>query len=193
MVIFINYMFNKKIIKILFFILLISNSLILNTAYAEINSEKWSLSCADIDNKEGCIIGIHIELENKKILSTAYIQLGSTTENKMVLVNEDEQTYKLDKTKTNIPVLFVNLPLNVDLRRKPLVVVDDAKEKIGDLSYMHCNNNLGCKAMIVFNEKSIELLQKGKVLKVYSSIFGNKKPLLLDFSLKGFSKAYKNL
>ena len=189
---FINYIYIKNIIKILFFILLLFSPLTLNS-YAEINSKKWTLNCTNAETKEGCIVAITKELKNKQVLATAYIGFGITTENKMVLVSEDDQTYKLDRSKKNIPVLFVNLPLDVDLRKLPLVVIDDAKKKIGDLIFMRCNREVGCKSMMIFNEKNIELFQKGKVLKIYCSVYGNEKPILIDFSLKGFTKAYESL
>ena len=79
-------------------------------------------------------------------LATAIIQIGSSKQKKMNLVNEDDQTYKLSEENKNVPVLFVKLPLNADLRKKPVVIIDD--KKLGDLNFTHCNQKMVAYRML---------------------------------------------
>tara|TARA_B100001063_G_scaffold237991_1_gene259638 strand:- start:558 stop:1115 length:558 start_codon:yes stop_codon:yes gene_type:complete len=171
----------------LFLFLLSTNS------YSEINSSSWSEQCNE--DKSTCLIAIknEIKLKNKKqqILATAYIQIGSTKEKKMNLIDKEDQTYKLSEEDRNIPLLFVNLPLNADLRKKPLVQVDG--KNLANLNYLHCNNSLGCKTSVVINNEVIDLLKKGKNMTIFIGIYGNNKNLKIEFPLKGFSQAYNKL
>jgi len=181
-----------KILKKLNFLFLFL--FLFNThSFSEINSKSWSEQCNE--DKSTCLIAIknEIKLKDKKqqTLATAYIQIGSTKERKMNLVDKEDQTYKLSEEDKNIPLLFVNLPLNADLRKKPLVQVDG--KNLGNLNYLHCNNSLGCKTSVVINNEVIDLLKKGKNMTIFIGIFGNNKNLKIEFPLKGFSKAYNKL
>jgi invasion protein IalB len=181
-----------KIIKKLNFLFLFL--FLFNThSFSEINSKSWSEQCNE--DKSTCLIAIknEIQLKDKKqqTLATAYIQIGSTKERKMNLVDKEDQTYKLSEEDKNIPLLFVNLPLNADLRKKPLVQVDG--KNLGNLNYLHCNNSLGCKTSVVINNEVIDLLKKGKNMTIFIGIFGSNQNLKIEFPLKGFSKAYNKL
>jgi invasion protein IalB len=162
-------------------------------SYSEINSSSWSEQCNE--DKSTCLIAIksEIKLKNKKqqTLATAYIQMGSTKEKKMNLIDKEDQTYKLSEEDKNIPLLFVNLPLNADLRKNPLVQVDG--KNLGNLNYLHCNNSLGCKTSVVINNEVIDLLKKGKNMTIFIGIYGNNRNIKIEFPLKGFSKAYNKL
>jgi invasion protein IalB len=164
------------------------------SSYSEINSKSWSEQCNE--DKSTCLIAIKNEIKLKdkdeqQTLATAYIQIGSTKERKMNLVDKEDQTYKLSEEDKNIPLLFVNLPLNADLRKKPLVQVDG--KNLGNLNYLHCNNSLGCKTSVVINNEVIDLLKKGKNMTIFIGIFGSNQNLKIEFPLKGFSKAYNKL
>jgi invasion protein IalB len=181
-----------KIIKKLNFLFLFL--FLFNThSFSEINSKSWSEQCNE--DKSTCLIAIknEIQLKDKKqqTLATAYIQIGSTKERKMNLVDKEDQTYKLSEEDKNIPLLFVNLPLNADLRKKPLVQVDG--KNLGNLNYLHCNNSLGCKTNVVITNEVIDLLKKGKSMTIFIGIFGSNQNLKIEFPLKGFSKAYNKL
>src|SRR6056300_432149 len=113
-----------QILKLFYFLLLI---IFCSNSFAEINSKTWSEQCNE--DKSGCIIAIKNEIKLKdnnkeQTLATVYIQMGSTKERKMNLVDKEDQTYKLSEENKNIPLLFINLPLNADLRKRPLVQVD---------------------------------------------------------------------
>ena len=181
----------QKILKLFYFLLLI---IFCSNSFAEINSKTWSEQCNE--DKSACIIAIKNEIKLKdkdeqQTLATAYIQIGSTKERKMNLVDKEDQTYKLSEEDKNIPLLFVNLPLNADLRKKPLVQVDG--KNLGNLNYLHCNNSLGCKTTVVINNEVIDLLKKGKNITIIMGVFGSNQNLKIEFPLKGFSNAYNKL
>ena len=181
----------QKILKLFYFLLLI---IFCSNSFAEINSKTWSEQCNE--DKSACIIAIKNEIKLKdnnkeQTLATAYIQIGSTKERKMNLVDKEDQTYKLSEENKNIPLLFVNLPLNADLRKKPLIQIDE--KDLGNLDFLHCNNSIGCKTSAVINDEVINLLKKGKNITIIMGVFGSNQNLKIDFPLKGFSKAYDDL
>ena len=162
-------------------------------SFSEINSKSWSEQCNE--DKSICWIAIknEIKLKDKKLqtLATAYIQIGSTKERKMNLVDKEDQTYKLSEEDKKVPLLFINLPLNTDLRKKPLVKVDG--KNLGNLNYLHCNNSIGCKTTALINNEVIDLLKKGKSMTIFLGIFGSNQNLTIEFPLKGFSKAFNKI
>ena len=132
--------------------------------------------------------------DKKRTLATAYIQLGSTTERKMDLVDGvdgEEKTYKLKEEIKSVPVLFIKLPLNVNLQKSPLVQID--KKNIFNLPFSHCNAQDGCVTTVALNDEIIKLLKAGKELTVVTGVYGRKKNLSINFPLKGFSKSYDSL
>ena len=178
-----------KKLSFLFLFLFLFNT----DSFSEINSESWSKQCNE--DKSSCLIAIKykVKLKDKKdqTLATAYIKIASTKERKMNLIDKEDQTYKLSEEDKSIPLLVVNLPLNTDLRKKPLLQIDG--KKLGNLNYLHCNNSLGCKTSAVINNDVIDLLKKGKNLTVFIGVFGSNQNLKIEFPLKGFSKAYSKL
>ena len=106
-------------------------------------------------------------------------------------IDEGDQTYKLKKDSKSVPVLFLLLPLNTDLRKKPQIILD--QKKIGNTTYLHCNQNIGCKTIAILNEDLLNNFKKAKTMTVAFGIFSNDKNLVLQFPLKGFTKAYKKL
>ena len=183
-----------NITKNLSFLLLLLFLFLFNTnSYSEINSKSWSEQCNE--EKNVCIIAIknEIKLKDKKeqTLATAYVQLASKKERKMNLVDKEDQTYKLSEEDKSIPLLVVNLPLNTDLRKKPLLQVDG--KKLGNLNYLFCDNNQGCKTSVVINNDVIDLLKKGKNMTIFIGVFGSNQNLKIEFPLKGFSNAYSKL
>ena len=165
-----------------------------SSSYSEINSKSWSEQCNE--DKSACLIAIKNEIRlkdknEKQTLATAYIKIGSTKEKKMNLVDKEDQTYKLSEEEKSVPLLFVNLPLNVDLRKKPLIQVDE--KNLGNLDYLYCNNTLGCKTSVVINNEVIDLLKKGKNMTIIMGIFGSNQNLKIEFPLSGFSKAFSKI
>jgi invasion protein IalB len=123
------------------------------TSSAEVGDKKWTKECAK-DNKKSCAIAINSQMaipdtDKKQTLVTALISLGSTTERKMDLVDGEEKTYKLKEENKLIPVLTVRFPLNVDLKKQPLIQID--KKNVLNIPFTHCNGNEGCVTQISIN------------------------------------------
>jgi len=182
------YSIFKNILIVISFLLFLTT-----LSSSEISSKAWSKQCSE--DKSACVIAIkkEIKLENKndQTLATAYIQIGSSKQKKMNLINEDDQTYKLSEENKNIPVLFVKLPFNVDLTKKPAIVIDG--KKLGDLHFTHCNQVDGCVTNVAVNDNVIELFKKGKTMSVVAGIYGNANNMRIRFPLKNFTKSYEKL
>ena len=185
----------KKIYKRKFLnklIILVTLLLAPITSSAEIGDKKWTKKC----NKKICVIGINHQTsvsnsDKKKVLVTAFIQLGSTTERKMDLVEGEEQTYKLKEENKVVTVLSIRFPLNVDLKKTPLVQVD--KKNVLNIPYSHCNPNEGCVTSIVINNEVTKLFKLGKELTVVMGVYAKKDNMSINLPLKNFSKAYDSL
>ena len=180
-----------KFFKSIFFV---SSFLFYLTTYSssEITSKAWSSECSE--DKKTCLIVIKSEIKNKgkmQTLATAYIEIASSTQKKMALISEDDQTYKLSEENKDVPILFVKLPLNVDLRKKPAIVIDN--KKLGDLDYSHCNQTEGCVTNVRVSNEVIELFKKGKTMSIVTGVYGNAKNMTIKFPLKNFSKSYTQL
>ena len=126
-----------------------------------------------------------------QILAKAYLIIGSSSQKKMSLINEEDQTYKLSEENKNVPVLFVDLPLNTDLRAQPLIQIDN--KSIGNLNYTHCNPTEGCKTNVAVSNDIIDLFKKGKTMTIIMKIYGKKENVKVEFPLKNFSKSYSIL
>ena len=165
------------------------------TSSAEIGDKKWTKECAN-DNKKSCVIAINTQIpipnsDKKQTLATVIIQLGSTTERKMDLVDGEEKTYKLKEENKLVPVLTVRFPLNVDLKKKPLIQID--KKNILNVPFTHCNANEGCVTQISINDEVIKLFKSGKELTLAMGVYRAKDNMVIKLPLKGFSKAYDSL
>ena len=165
------------------------------TSSAEINDKKWTKECAK-DNKKSCLIAIKHQVnipdsDKKQTIATVIIQLGSTTERKMDLVDGEEKTYKLKEENKLVPVLIVRFPLNVDLKKQPLIQID--KKNVLNIPFTHCNPNEGCVTQIGINDKAIKLFKSGKELTLIMAIYGSKKNMTINLPLKGFTKSYDSL
>ena len=165
-----------KLFKSIFFV---SSFLIYLTTYSlsEITSKAWSAECSK--DKKRCIAVIINEIKNKdknQTLATAYIQITSS---------------KLSEENKNIPLLFVKLPLNADLKKNPVVLIDG--KKLGALRYTHCNQTDGCVTSVAMNNNVIELFKKGKTMVVVMAVYAGTKNMKIEFPLKNFSKSYAQL
>ena len=160
---------------------------------SEISTKEWSEQCNE--SKTECLIGVKSEItlkdKNQQTLASAFIFIGSSKQKIMNLINKNDQTYKLSEENKNIPILIVKLPLNVDLRKKPAVVIDD--KKLGDLNFTHCNKIDGCVTNVIITDEVIELFKKGKTMNVVIGIYGTPKNMKLAFPLKNFTKSYTKM
>ena len=187
----------KKIHKKKFFNKLIILTFLLLTpikSSAEIGDKKWIKNC-DKTNKV-CVIAINHQAsvpnsDKKQTLVTAMIQLGSTTQRKMSLVDGEEKTYKLKEENKIVSVLSIRLPLNVDLKKTPLIQID--KKNVLNIPFTHCNPNDGCVTQIAMTDEVIKLFKSGKELTLVMAPYGSKDNMSINLPLKGFSKAYKSL
>ena len=109
----------------------------------------------------------------------------------MDLIDGEEKTNKLKEGNKIVPILFLQLPLNVDLRKNPLITIDETS--LFNMSYTNCNSTVGCVSSLAINDKAIKLFKSGKELLVTFGIPGQSENTLLKFPLKGFSKSYKSL
>ena len=162
---------------------------------AEVGDKKWTKECAK-DNKKSCLIAINSQVpipdsDKKQTLATAIISLGTTTERKMDLVDGEEKTYKLKEENKLVPVLTIKLPLNVDLKKQPLIQID--KNNILNTPFSHCNAKEGCVTQIGINDEVIKLFKSGKVLTLAMGVYRAKDNMVIKLPLKGFSKAYDSL
>ena len=165
------------------------------TSSAEINDKKWTKECAK-DNKKSCVIAVNTQVaipdsDKKQTLATAIIQLGTTTERKMDLVDGEEKTYKLKEENKLVPVLTVRFPLNADLKKQPLIQID--KKNVLNIPFTHCNAKEGCVTRITINDEVIKLFKSGKELTLVMGIYRGKDNMSINLPLKGFSKAYDSL
>ena len=165
------------------------------TSSAEVGDKKWTKEC-NKENKKVCVIAINYQnpvpdSDKKQILATALIQLGSTTERKMDLIDGEEKTYKLKEENKTVSILTIRFPLNVDLKKQPLIQVD--KKNVLNIPYSNCNAKEGCVASTVINDEIVKLFKSGKELTVVMAAHASKNNISMNLPLKNFSKAYDRL
>ena len=165
------------------------------TSSAEVGDKKWTKECAK-DNKKKCAASIIHQVnvpdsDKKQTLISVYIQIATTTERKMDLVDGEEKTYKLKEENKLVPVLTVRFPLNVDLKKKPLIQID--KKNVLNIPFTHCNAKEGCVTQITINDEVIKLFKSGKELTLVMGVYKAKDNVSVNLPLKGFSKAYDSL
>jgi len=182
-----NKFLNKLVILIYFLLVPITSS-------AVVTDKKWSKECDD--SKKVCVIAINHKVsvpksDKKQVLLTAIIQLGTTIEKKMDLIDGEEKTYKLKEKNKLVPILTLRFPLNTNLKKQPLILVD--KKKILNIPFSHCNGKVGCQANININNEVINLFKSGKQLTVVMAIYNQKNNMQVNLPLKGFTKAYDSL
>jgi invasion protein IalB len=185
--------YKKKFINILIILTVLLLTPI--TSFAEVGDKKWTKECTK-DNKKVCVIAINNLMaipnsDKKQILATVLIQLATTTERKMDLVDGKEKTYKLKEENKLIPILTIKFPLNVDLRKKPLIRIDE--ESILNIPFTHCNEQEGCITQITINDEVLKYFKLGKELTLIMAAYGSKDNMSIKLPLKGFSKAYSSL
>ena len=163
---------------------------------AELNGKNWELVCSDKSNKN-CSIGVIYSVKNKNSgkvqkFATTYLKLGTTSEKKLNLINKEEQTYKLGELKSRVHLLYADVPLNADLRQRPLIRVDG--KDFANMEYLHCNQQVGCKSVVAFKNNSvIDMFKKANQMSIVVKTFGNGRNIEIIFPLKGFTKSYKKL
>ena len=168
--------------------------MIFNTeTFAELKGENWEYSC---DKEKNCIIGIKSfmtdkETNEKRTLATIYINILNSTQKKLNLLDENDQTYKMDEVTLSEPAIFILFPLNTDLRVKPIMRVGG--KNISGLSFIYCNQNSGCNAMLTISDEVVKLFEKEKEMGVAFRPYGANQNVEFIVPLKNFTKSYKKL
>jgi invasion protein IalB len=171
---------NKESLKKILFYFLITVGLVFSsTSYAGLNPNSWTELC-DTNNegeKVNCSIGVNS-------LMTASDGKQNVTASIQVLKGVNDK-------KKNVTIINVAVPLNVDLRKSPQIFVDE--NFVLKITYRTCNSSIGCKAIFLLNEELISKFKKGKNLNLIFFGYGIKNPYRINFPLKNFTKAYKEL
>ena len=148
-----------------------------NVSAAKPSAKKWTEQCGE--DKKNCLAMIQKNNNDKETVAVIYIRMGEVT---------------VGEKKQKAPVLFINLPLNQDLLKKPKIVIDGDVEKSSlDTTYTNCNVATGCVANAALNDKGVELLKGGDKVSVLFQLYGENEVLQIDFPLKGFTKAYEKI
>ena len=160
----------ESLTKIILFIFFLLNPTI---TLAEINDKKWSKQCV----KNICYVAVTKYFKDSqsgkvKSLSTAIVLLNPEQKNSEAIIN----------------LLF---PMGADLTKVPLISIDG--QKIGNLTYLNCKVNQGCLAELGITNAGIKEFKKGKVLSAHFVRAGLSETYILEFTLKGFTKAYKSI
>ncbi|MBR9866209.1 MAG: invasion associated locus B family protein [Oceanospirillales bacterium] len=95
-------------------------------------------------------------------------------------------TLQLIPGAENQKILQLSFPLGVDLRPGIVIAVDGGSEQ--KFPYATCSNQ-NCLSLILMTTEKLADFQKGNVLKVGFRPFGSEKTVVLEASLKGFTKA----
>jgi invasion protein IalB len=88
------------------------------------------------------------------------------------------------------PVLVMDLPLGVDLRRGMVLRVDKGKEMTAP--YLRCTGN-GCTSRKLLTPKLLATLRRGNKLEVGFLPFASQETLVVPASLTGFTKAFARI
>ena len=148
-----------------------------NVSAAKPSAKKWTEQCAE--GSETCIAMIQKQNDEKEAVAVFYMRVGEVI---------------VDEKKKIAPILFVNLPLNQDLRKSPKVVIDGDVDKSSlDLNFSHCTIASGCVASAILNDKGIELFKNGDKVSVMFKLYDQEDTLQMDVPLKGFTKAYTKI
>ncbi|WP_187424865.1 invasion associated locus B family protein [Marinomonas sp. IMCC 4694] len=149
------------------------------------------------------VSGLAISNETAENASTAYgdwgVQCGQKQNDtvevcqatQMLWLEQDDKKQKL-LTLLLMPsnddgkILQLGLPLGVDLRPGIVIAVDDGKEESFD--YALCSN-LDCSSFVLMTQERLSAFEKGNVLKIGFRPFGSQQTVVLEASLKGFTKA----
>ena len=95
-----------------------------------------------------------------------------------------------DATKRRVPAIGFQLPLGVDLRSGVAFSIDGGKDVI--LRYLQCTGN-GCDVSQRIDSKLLSSLKKGKQMRVAFKAYNDPKTRLINVSLVGLTKLYKQL
>jgi|TARA_B100000929_G_C15402195_1_gene384955 invasion protein IalB len=190
---FINCDIFYRLIKIFLLCLVGLNLFSINVSSKEQKSE-WSKRCTDKSKIETCQIFYEIYLKQKdktsKLASIMLLYADEIQQNLDVL-DKEKKTFALKESSKRVPVLFFDLPLNVDLRIVPFFQIDKGKRI--NTRFLFCKGDTGCRSGGKISEELLKALKHGKELNFYFKIYGGTKNLLVKFPLKGFIAQVRKL
>jgi invasion protein IalB len=177
----------KYLLYIIFFLFIFITS-----TFSQINTISWKKNCfkdANNNNKEDCSIAIKNEIEDnnkKKItLSTIFVLKGEQN------VSSKDKEGKTITSKKPAVIFVANLPLNVDLTARPQLQIDD--KKAIDLTFTNCNQNDGCKTIVILSNDILERMRKGKIISIVTRTYASVQNIKIDFPLKNFDSEFKKI
>ena len=141
----------------------------------------WKVICTDAQDPQTCIIQQkHYPVQKPK---------GQQGRVGTVLTLSIRFAHKPGETIRK-PYLRMQLPLGVDLRCGMVMRIDKGKETTG--TYLRCLNT-GCEVNFLMKDNMVVGLKAGRVFRVGFVPLGSEKVLVVEASLKGFTKAFNML
>ena len=148
------------------------------TARAAEDAALWPVVCADANDARTC------RMEQRQFLDQTVKgqqrRLGQLLRLTVLYVGK----------KARRPLLVMRLPLGVDLRPGMVLRVDNHEEI--KAPYLRCTN-AGCEVQVELTAELVAQLKKGLKLQVGVRPFGSSKTVVIDASLKGFTRAFNRL
>ena len=190
---FINCDIFYRLIKIFLLCLVGLNLFSINANSKEQKSE-WSTHCADESKIETCQIVYEVYLKQEdKISKLASIMLlyADEIQQNLDVLDKEKKTFTLKESSKRVPMLFFDLPLNVDLRIVPFFRIDKGKQI--NTPFLFCKSDIGCRSGGKINEVLLKALKRGKELNFYFKVYGGTKNILVKFPLKGFIEQVRKL
>ena len=138
----------------------------------------WAVVCADTNNARTCRMEQTLFLD--QTVEGQQKRLGQLLSITVLYVGEEARR----------PLLVMRLPLGVDLRPGMVLRVDNHEEI--KAPYLRCTN-AGCEVQVELTAELVAQLKKGLKLQVGVRPFGSLKTVVIDVSLKGFTRAFNRL
>jgi len=152
--------------------------MLLGPAVAAEKGPAWSVVCGDAKNSQTC--RMEQKLFAQKVVKGQQQTLGKVLGLTVLYAGK----------KSRQPMLVMDLPLGVDLRPGMVLRVDNGKETTAP--YLRCMKT-GCLARLRLTPQMVAMMRKGLKLRVGFRPFGSAKTVVVDASLKGFTKAFARL
>ena len=152
--------------------------MLLGIAVAAEKGSAWSVVCGDDKNAQTCRM-------EQKLFAQKVVKGRQRTLGKMLGL-----TVRYAGKDSRQPVLVMDLPLGVDLRAGMVLRIDNGKETTA--RYLRCTKN-GCSSRLRLTPQMVAMMRKGSKLQIGFRPFGSAKTMVVDASLKGFTKAFARL
>ena len=191
-----NRLFGQLTINCVFKIILtclIGLNLFSISANAKTSKSEWVKHCSDESKIETCRVVYEIKLEDKEEtrLGSAMLFFANEVKRNLDVLDKDEKTFTLKETTKRVPMLFFDLPLNVDLRTPAYFRIDKGEQV--SLSYLFCKSDVGCRCGGKIETTLLRLFKAGNELTLSFKVYGGNEDFHTTLSLKGFTAQFKNL